>query len=219
MRLRARPSAFIAGSVWIPSRSFGGRSEGFPVKWTLLVATVKFPFVATENRTPWWLAGAALRSTMLTTSTTRERGTDAWMGDEDVAEVLPGRGVSTAELSRRFGVSRRTIHEWVDTTGRGQTAPASSATSDPRDRRRGSAASGAGGVEDARALQRGIDAAVHLPVGPVARRDRLVDGGHLRRRRLLGHRHGLRVAQSDWVPDADLFVVAARRFAGTPATV
>ena len=58
----------------------------------LLVATVKFPFVATENRTLWWLAGAALRSTMLTTSTTRERGTDAWMGDEDVAEVLPGTG-------------------------------------------------------------------------------------------------------------------------------
>ena len=58
----------------------------------MLVATVKFPFVATENRTPWWLAGAAVRSTMLTTSTTRERGTDAWMGDEDVAEVLPGTG-------------------------------------------------------------------------------------------------------------------------------
>ena len=56
----------------------------------VLVATVNFPFVAIENRTPWWLAGAALRSTMLTTSTTRERGTDAWMGDEDVAEVLPG---------------------------------------------------------------------------------------------------------------------------------
>ena len=25
------------------------------------------------------------------------------------------RGVSKAELSRRFGVSRRTIHEWVET--------------------------------------------------------------------------------------------------------
>ena len=48
--------------------------------------------MATENRTPWWLAGAALRSTMLTTSTTRERGSDAWMGDEDVAEVRPGTG-------------------------------------------------------------------------------------------------------------------------------
>ena len=35
----------------------------------MLVKTVNFPFVATENRTPWWLAGAALRSTMLTTST------------------------------------------------------------------------------------------------------------------------------------------------------
>ena len=31
------------------------------------------------------------------------------------------RGVSKAELSRRFGVSRRTIHEWVVT---GQLDPA-----------------------------------------------------------------------------------------------
>ena len=84
--VKGRGSARTEGA----RRATGVRADGnAPL---LLVATVKFPFVATENRTPWWLAGAALRSTMLTTSTTRKRGTDAWMGDEDVAEVLPGTG-------------------------------------------------------------------------------------------------------------------------------
>ena len=58
----------------------------------LLVAATNFPFVATENCTPLWLAGGALRSSLLTTSTARERGADARMGDEDVAEALPGTG-------------------------------------------------------------------------------------------------------------------------------
>ena len=37
------------------------------------------------------------------------------MGEQDAAEALSGKGVSKAELSRRFGVSRRTIHEWIET--------------------------------------------------------------------------------------------------------
>ena len=40
----------------------------------LLVTTVNFPFVATENRTPLWLAGSALCSTMLAKPTARKRG-------------------------------------------------------------------------------------------------------------------------------------------------
>ena len=63
-----------------------------PDRAGLLVATVNFPFVATENRTPWWLAGTALRSTMLTTSTTRERGTS----------LMDAR--AAGELSRRLRV-------------------------------------------------------------------------------------------------------------------
>ena len=51
---------------------------------------------------------------MLANPTARERGANARMGDEDAAEALQ-RGVSKAALARRFGVSRRTIHEWVET--------------------------------------------------------------------------------------------------------
>ena len=35
---------------------------------------------------------------------------DAQMGDENAVEVL---GVTKAELSRRFGVSERTIYYWI----------------------------------------------------------------------------------------------------------
>ena len=35
------------------------------------------------------------------------------MGDQDAAEL--DQGVSKAELSRRFGVNRRTIHYWIKT--------------------------------------------------------------------------------------------------------
>ena len=58
----------------------------------VVAATVNFPFVATKSCTPWWLAGSAPRSTLLTSSTGKERGSDARMGDEDVAETLPGPG-------------------------------------------------------------------------------------------------------------------------------
>ena len=63
-----------------------------PTQQHVLAATANFPFVATENCTPWWLAGSAPCSTLLTSSTGRERGSDARMGDEDVAEALPGPG-------------------------------------------------------------------------------------------------------------------------------
>ena len=53
--------------------------------------------VATENCTPWWLAGAALRSTLLTTSTAWNAGADARMGDKDVAETLLGTGRYSAQ--------------------------------------------------------------------------------------------------------------------------
>ena len=62
------------------------------LRYRLLAATVNFPFVATENCTPCWLAGSAPRSKLLTSSTGKERGSDARMGDEDVAEALPGPG-------------------------------------------------------------------------------------------------------------------------------
>ena len=58
----------------------------------LLVATVNFPFVATENRTLCWLAVAGLRSTLLSKPTARRQVADARMGDEDAAEALSGTG-------------------------------------------------------------------------------------------------------------------------------
>jgi len=46
----------------------------------------------------------------------RERGRvqGTAFGRRDAVEALPGKGVSKAELSRRFGVSRRTIHAWIE---------------------------------------------------------------------------------------------------------
>ncbi len=58
----------------------------------MLVATVNFPFVATENRTLCWLAVAGLRSTLLSKPTARRQVADARMGDEDAAEALSGTG-------------------------------------------------------------------------------------------------------------------------------
>ena len=58
----------------------------------VLVATVNFPFVATENRTLCWLAVAGLRSTLLSKPTARRQVADARMGDEDAAEALSGTG-------------------------------------------------------------------------------------------------------------------------------
>ena len=56
------------------------------------MATVNFPFVATENRTLCWLAVAGLRSTLLSKPTARRQVADARMGDEDAAEALSGTG-------------------------------------------------------------------------------------------------------------------------------
>ena len=81
----------------------------------MLVATANFPFVATENRTLEWLAGSALRSTMLANPTARERGQMHGWETRMLLRHYLQRGVSKAALARRFGVSRRTIHEWVET--------------------------------------------------------------------------------------------------------
>lgn len=59
---------------------------------TRLLAAISLPFVATENCTPWGLAGSCLRSTLLTSSAAWSGGSDARMGDEDVAEARPGPG-------------------------------------------------------------------------------------------------------------------------------
>ena len=53
-------------------------------------------------------------------------------------------------------------------------------------------AAGARGVEDARRLDRRVQAAVDVQRRPVARRDRLLERRRLGRRLLLGQRHGLR---------------------------
>ena len=85
-----RSTASVSRSTACRGRPTRRTRCGEPVG--LLAATVNFPFVATKNCTPWWLSGSAPRSTLLTSSTGRERGSDARMGDEDVAETLPGPG-------------------------------------------------------------------------------------------------------------------------------
>ena len=57
------------------------------------------------------------------------------MGDEDAAEALSGRGVSKAELSRRFGVSRRTIHAWIEAGELDRDPSSGEARYSPRPRR------------------------------------------------------------------------------------
>ena len=59
------------------------------------------------------------------------------------------RGVSKAELSRRFGVSRRTIHEWVE-TGQLDRDLSSVARATPRDHRRPTSWIPKTGIIDAR---------------------------------------------------------------------
>ena len=66
--------------------------DRLPHHCQMLVATVSFPFVAAEKVTPWRLLRVSVRSTLLTTSTARGRDADTQMGNEDVAEALPGTG-------------------------------------------------------------------------------------------------------------------------------
>ena len=54
----------------------------------LSLATVNFPFVATENCTLGGSSGGARRFTLLAKPSGTERLTDAGMGDADAAEAL-----------------------------------------------------------------------------------------------------------------------------------
>ena len=61
------------------------------------------------------LSVTAHRAAMLAEPTERERCANAWMGDQDVVEVLFGTGRLEGGAVERFGVNRRTIHHWVKT--------------------------------------------------------------------------------------------------------
>ncbi len=57
-------------------------------------------------------------------------------GDEDAAEALPGAGAfPKAELSRRLGVSRRTIHAWIEAGELDRDLAAGETRYSPRPRR------------------------------------------------------------------------------------
>ena len=78
----------------------------FDMQWLL---------AATENRTPWWLASAARRSTLLTTPTAWERGAAARIGDEDVAEALPGAGRLEGSVVETLRGESPDDPQWVET--------------------------------------------------------------------------------------------------------
>ena len=88
---RRRRSECLGGdSGWLIG-GLGGTSR-FLRRNLVLGATVNLPLVATENCTLCSRSVVVRRSKLLASPTTMERRTDAWMGDEDVAEALLGAG-------------------------------------------------------------------------------------------------------------------------------
>ena len=91
------------------------RARAGPDRASLLVATVNFPFVATETAhfSGWRALPCVPRCWRI-----QQRGSGGQMHGWETRMLLRHslqRGVSKAALARRFGVSRRTIHEWVET--------------------------------------------------------------------------------------------------------
>ena len=68
------------------------------------------------TRTPHTFVVSGRRPAFHDVGDVKQRGSEARMGDEDVAESTPWNGASRRQsVSRRFGVRRRTIHEWIET--------------------------------------------------------------------------------------------------------